>query len=181
VILNGPAGVGKTTTARLLASTAKNGVCIHGDDLRDFVVARQDGSVSTGLGYRNGASLAQNFLDAGYELVVFEYVFETARGIEEFHRAYESPAPVHFYTLWAPLEVVLERESSWSRRQQRNPLGERVEACYRKMQANLGTLGTVVPTGELEAFEVVEDLLRRCDRGEGALPAAVPEPLALAG
>lgn len=179
VILNGPAGVGKTTTARALAETVANGACIHGDELRDFIVAREDGAVSTGLGYRNGASVAQNFVDAGYELVVFEYVFETARGIEEFRQAYRSSVPVHFFTLWAPLEIVLEREASWTRRQQRQPLGERVEACYQKMQPNLGTLGSVVPTDELEVSEVVADILRRCDHHQGLLPAT--EPIALAG
>ncbi|HWI94898.1 MAG TPA: hypothetical protein VNS60_02395 [Solirubrobacterales bacterium] len=180
VILNGPAGVGKSTTARALADTVANGACIHGDDLRDFIVARQDGAVSTGLGYRNGASLAQNFVNAGYELVVFEYVFETARGIEEFRQAYQSSVPAHFFTLWAPLEVVLKREASWTRRQQRQPLGERVEACYRRMQANLGALGPVVPTGESQVSEVVADLLCRCDRREGMLPPAATESIALA-
>ena len=49
VIVNGPAGVGKTTIGRLLAARAANGVCIHGDALADFIVTRVAGSVEQGL------------------------------------------------------------------------------------------------------------------------------------
>ena len=33
VILNGPAGVGKTTVGRARAALVPNGACIHGDEL----------------------------------------------------------------------------------------------------------------------------------------------------
>lgn len=180
VIINGPAGVGKTTTARALADTAANGACVHGDYLRNFVVRRQNGAVHNGLGYRNGASLAGNFVDGGYELVVFEYVFETARGIDEFRRCYRAEAPVYFFTLWAPFDVVQHRESSWLRRRQRQPLGSRMEACYRKMEQNLEELGPVVDTADRSVADVVADLHARCERGEGELVPAGTVPLALA-
>jgi MoxR-like ATPase len=45
VLLNGPAGVGKTTVGRRLAASARNGVCVHGDDLRRFVVTREPDAV----------------------------------------------------------------------------------------------------------------------------------------
>ena len=51
VVLNGPAGVGKTSVGRRLAATARNGVCVHGDDLKRFVVAREPGTVERGLSY----------------------------------------------------------------------------------------------------------------------------------
>ena len=44
VVLNGPPAVGKTTVGRRLAATARNGVCVHGDDLKRFVVATEPGS-----------------------------------------------------------------------------------------------------------------------------------------
>ncbi len=76
VILNGPAGVGKTTVGRLLAGRVTNGVCIEGDALASFIVTRVPGAVRAGLGYENGATIAANYLRGGYELVVFEYCFE---------------------------------------------------------------------------------------------------------
>ena len=71
VIVNGPAGVGKTTTARSLAALARSAACVHGDDLRGFIV-RRDAPVATGLGYRNGATVAGNFIAGGYDLVVLD-------------------------------------------------------------------------------------------------------------
>lgn len=177
VVLNGPAGVGKTTTARALAATARNGAAIHGDSLRDFMITRRSADVRQGLGYRNGASVASNFIKAGYELVVFEYVFETPAGIDSFCEAYDADAPVHFFTLWAPLDVVVAR----ARERQRHPgLGNRVEACYRAVASSLGQLGPVVDTSEQSPPDVVADLLARCACGEGQLIPGVPDrPLAL--
>lgn len=141
VIVNGPAGVGKTTVARLLAARAANGVCIHGDALADFIVTRVDDAVEAGLGYANGATLAANYIRAGYELVVFEYVFEKPANVRRFVDTYDAAAPVSVFTLWAPLDVVVDREQT---RVGRRPLGDRVEACYGSMESNLAELGQVV-------------------------------------
>src|SRR3712207_3602106 len=62
VLVNGPPGVGKTTVGRLLAETARNGVCIHGDDLKRFVVAREEGTVEGGLASVGAAALAGIYL-----------------------------------------------------------------------------------------------------------------------
>jgi hypothetical protein len=141
VVLNGPAGVGKTTVGRLLAGRAANGVCIHGDSLADFIVGRRDGDVRLGLGYEGGGLLASNYLDAGYELVVFEYCFERPEYIERFLAAYTGSAPVSVVTLWVPLDVVsLLEENRGGRRR----LGTRVRECYETMRANLADLGVVV-------------------------------------
>jgi hypothetical protein len=75
VLLNGPAAVGKSTVGRRLAATARNGVCIHGDDVRRMVVTSEPGTVRQSLVYVGGAALADVFLEAGYELVVFEFGF----------------------------------------------------------------------------------------------------------
>jgi len=117
VILNGPAGVGKTTIGRLLAARSANGVCIHGDALSDFIVTRDDLAVELGC------------------------CFEAARHVRRFLDAYDAEAPVSMFTLWAPLGTVVERAG---RRVDRRPLGDRVEACYRSMESNLAELGEVV-------------------------------------
>jgi hypothetical protein len=65
VLLNGPAGIGKTTVGRRLAATARNGVGVHGDDLKHFLVTPDCGSVDSALSYLGGAAMADVFLDAG--------------------------------------------------------------------------------------------------------------------
>lgn len=141
VVLNGPAGVGKTTIGRRLAGTAGNGVCIHGDALKDFIVTRQDGTVDTGLAYVGGAALAEVYLRAGYDLVVFEFVFDAPGHVARFREAFTHPARLELVTLWAPLATVSEREPE---RPGRDRLGEQVRTCWQRMSDNLGRLGPIV-------------------------------------
>lgn len=176
VVLNGPAGVGKTTTARALAGSVDNGACIHGDDLRDFIVTQREGSVRGGLGYRNGATVATNFIDAGYDLVVFEYVFESPGALEHFAAAYAGEAPVHLFTLWAPLEVVRRRERA---RAGRRPLGRRLEECYRAIDEHLDELGQVIHTDSRTVDDVIAEIAVRTETSDAWIPAR--GPLALVG
>ena len=62
VILNGPAGVAKTTVGPLLAEYGPSAACIHGDDFRWYVVKRDQSRVQTGLGYKNGPTVASDLV-----------------------------------------------------------------------------------------------------------------------
>jgi chloramphenicol 3-O-phosphotransferase len=160
VLVNGPAGVGKTTVGRAMAATVRNGICIHGDDLKHFVVSRKPGTVEGGLTYVGGASLADLFLDAGYELIVFEFVFPGRRHVARFRDALRASVPVHLLTLWAPLATVTRREAG---RQNRERLGGRMAECWHELAAGLDELGAVIdaspPVDEVvrAAREVIRD------------------------
>ena len=157
ILLNGPPGVGKTTVARMLAARASNGACIHGDSLKHFVVSRVDGAVRGGLSYVNGATVAGNFIHAGYDLVVFEFIFEQPSHVDSFVSAFRAPTPVHLFTLWAPLETVLARERS---RSNREPLKDRVIACHETMTQNLAMLGVRIETAEREPAMIARTIWR---------------------
>lgn len=159
VLLNGPAGVGKTTVARRVAATARNGVCIHGDAIKDFVVQREPGNVETGLTYAAGGLLAALYIEAGYELVVFEFVFSVPGDITRFRTAMGTNTPVRSLTLWASLDTVLAREG---KRTGRDRLGSRVTECWHELHANLDRLGTVVDAERPldEVVQAVVDLAR---------------------
>ncbi len=173
ILLNGPAGVGKTTVGRALASLARNGSCIHGDCLKGFIVSRMDEVVSGGLGYVNGARVAATFIEAGYDLVVFEYVFEHPSNVDRFLASFHLPVPIHLFTLWAPLSLVMEREQA---RPDRDRLGQRVMSCYRSIERHMGQLGRIIDTGDRPAADVAAHIYQLCHEGVGVvkLPHASP-------
>jgi broad-specificity NMP kinase len=135
IVLNGPSGVGKTTVGRLLAARVRNGACVHGDALRDFVVSRVDDEVQLGLGYVNAAAVAANFVRAGYERVVVDYVFEAPRHVAQFVDAFDVDADLHVVTLWTSREALAERGGSADGRARMEPalaeLGEVVDTTGR--------------------------------------------------
>jgi chloramphenicol 3-O-phosphotransferase len=172
VLLNGPPSAGKTTTARRLAATARNGVCIHGDDLRRFIVTRDLDDVSGGLTYAAGAALADVFLDAGYQLVVLEFVFPTPRHVLRFSRALRSAVPVHLLTLWAPLAAVTARDGRRSGRDRRGR--EQVADTWHAMAANLADLGALIDASRAPD-EVAADAWRAIrDPASDITPAPAP-------
>lgn len=170
VLLNGPAGVGKTTVARRLAAGARNGACIHGDELKRFVVTREPDTVGQGLSYLGAAALTDVFLDAGYDLVLFEFVFERRLHAERFLGALRSDVAVDLLTLWASLQTVTARART---RTDRRPAGDSVEQCWRAMAANLSELGAVIDArGSVE--EVVAGAQSRIAAGTARLSLGAP-------
>jgi hypothetical protein len=156
VLLNGPAAVGKSTVGRRLAATARNGVCIHGDDVRRMVVTSEPGTVRQSLVYVGGAALADVFLEAAYELVVFEFGFPQPGHVERFRRALRSRVAVRLVTLWAPLGVTLARDRS---RPPQGRLGDAaVTASWAQLEAHLAEAGPVVDA-DAPVVQVVEAVL----------------------
>jgi gluconate kinase len=156
VLINGPAAVGKSTVGRAVAQTAHNGVCIPGDDVRRMVVTSEPGTVRRSLTYVAGAALADVFLTAGYELVVFEFGFPQPALVERFRRALRSRADVALVTLWAPLAVTLARDRS---RPPQDRLGDAaVTASWAELEAHLAEVGPVVDA-DAPVAQVVDAVL----------------------
>src|SRR3954453_21546656 len=159
VVLNGPPAGGTTTVGRRLAGAAGHRVGVHGDDRKRFVVATEPGTVAQGLSYRGGAALADVFLDAGYDMVVFEFVFGRRLNVGRFVRALRSHAAVHLLTLWAPLQTVAARDAA---RPAGERMGARVAESWHELAAHLDNQGAVIDaSGPVDA--VVTEARRRIE------------------
>jgi predicted kinase len=145
VIVNGPAGVGKSSIAPRVAARAPNGACIAGDDLKRFVVRRcEPPTVQLGLAYVGAAALTDVFLAAGYDLVVVDFVFERPRHIRRYAESLRSPVQVLALTLWAPLEVVRRR---YEQRARPGPRHGGADPSWQAIAKHLDELGAVVDAG----------------------------------
>ncbi|WP_153771180.1 AAA family ATPase [Labrenzia sp. CE80] len=141
VIINGPGGVGKTTISASLARMLPGTINISGDVIRWFAPPDVSQYLGHGSTYRAGASLATAYLGMGAPRVIFDYVFDDVEKISRFCQWLPADTRVHLFTIWAPIETVIEREAT---RDGREPLGDRTLDTYRAVERNLRSLGCTV-------------------------------------
>lgn len=159
IIINGAPGVGKTTTAQLLAQSSQNSVCIRGDDIKHWIVNRNSEELTKGLTYINGGACCRNYAQAGYELIIFEYVFTKKIHVERFIENCGMKESCFLFTLIASLETIKQREIL---RKNREPLGEAVDVAYNEIIKNKADLGTFIDNESLSPQEVCELIHMRC-------------------
>lgn len=141
VIINGPAGVGKTTISANLARMLSGTINISGDAIRWFAPVDVGQYLGHGSTYRAGASLTSAYLGMGAPRIIFEYVFDAAEKVSRFCQWLPPETPVHLFTIWAPIETIVEREAA---RDGREPLGDLTIKTYRAVERNLRSLGCTI-------------------------------------
>lgn len=161
VILNGAPGVGKSTTAKLLAKSSKNSVWVRGDDIKHWIVNRDSEDLARGLTYINGGACCQNYAKAGYQFIVFDYVFTKKNHVEQFIENSGMRDCCFLFTLIAPLQIIKQREgfpqeffsskkilvgAREALRSNRQPLGKAVDIAYNEIINNKADLGTFIDT-----------------------------------
>jgi len=112
-IVSGPAGVGKSTTAKRLVQNMKKSAYVSGDDISHMVVSGRErpweSERANDLVWKNIVALTENFVEAGYDVVVDWVAFWQdvkrytahwiAQGIE-----------VRYVILWANQDVHVRRD-----------------------------------------------------------------------
>ena len=159
IIINGAPGVGKSTVAELLAKSSQNSVCIRGDDIKHWIVNRNSEELTKGLTYINGGACCQNYAKAGYEFIVFDYVFTKKIHVERFIENCGIKESCFLFTLIAPLSTIKQREQL---RQNRERLGKAVDIAYNQIIKNKADLGTFINTEFLSPQEVCELIHMKC-------------------
>ncbi len=154
VIMNGSAGVGKTTLSRTLAKDYTSSIVIHGDDLKNFIVNHPDG-MEKRLTYKNAAILAQSYIQSGFEIVIIDFVFERPEQVTHFKSFITDDIPVHVFTLWAELPIAILREHN---RTGREALGMQVTHSHQAITKHIDQLGHKIDTSHKSIADIMHDI-----------------------
>jgi len=159
VVLTGPVGVGKTTTAwavgDALAAAGVSHAVIDMDALRWCRVSHPADRFNTALGLRNLAAVAANYRAAGVRRFVLADVVETAAMRQAYAAALAAPRVV-IARLEAPLSLLVQRLRGRER-------GDSLEWHVRRAAELAGQL----------ARDQVQDLVLDADAAPEALAAAL--------
>jgi len=110
-LITGPAGVGKSTVSRMLASSIEKSALIEGDDLYNMV---RNGYISPwkegnqlDLMWDNALYLINNFLKEGFD-VIFNYIIneDKLKLLKETFRDYD----IKFIVLLVDEETIIKRD-----------------------------------------------------------------------
>lgn len=147
VVINGPAGVGMTTVSRVLARNHPGAISIAGDALRDFAPEDVRNSLGAGSPYRRWRWRCTRCCLSGHGAtrVIFDYVFDDAEKLDLFCSGLPHETPVFVFTLWAPIDRVIDREAN---RVGRERMGHAVVRTHEAIERNLHKLGWVVSNTE---------------------------------
>jgi predicted kinase len=129
VLLRGPLAVGKTTASEKLRDLLAPCAVIGVDKLRRMTSDADLSPRRLELAKRNAALLAQEFLDAGYRVVV-ESVFEREEHLRLVRDALDEVADVRTVLLTASLETLERRDATKS-----SPNFERVEEMHDRVRS----------------------------------------------
>lgn len=158
LVINGPPGVGKSTVTAQLRTLVPGTVAISGAELRAFAPLDARAHLGGGATYRVAGALASAFMQLGAKRVLFEYEFLRASHLAYFRDALTVPAELHIFTLWAPLECVVERSGG---QPGARPSALALADSYREMARNLGQLGQIVETERRSAEQVARHIHER--------------------
>lgn len=125
-VISGPAGVGKSTTAKKLAETLEKSAYISGDDISHMVVSGREkpweSKQANDLVWKNLIALSENFLNAGYDVVIDWVAFweETNAYMDCLKKPH---LEIRYVMLWADEQVHVQRDEQ---RPAEKKMGERV-------------------------------------------------------
>lgn len=158
-IVSGPAGAGKSTTSRQLASRLEKSAYIEGDLVDRMVVGGYEmpwlSQYHTDLIWRNIVSLAQNFVQEDHDVII-DYVAFPHNAETISRRFQEQGVTVKYTILVTSEEELLKRDAE---RQPKFQMGQRcIEGLKELMQAQPSERHVLNST-ELDIAAVVDEII----------------------
>jgi len=159
VIVNGPPAAGKTMVTAELRLLLPSTVAISGDALRAFAPADVRAQLGGGATYRAAGALARAYLELGAERVIFDYPCLRAAHFRYFDEALPAGVVPKIFTLWPPLETLLEREQCSQAARGGAPSAA---DCHREMARNIAIMGEILDNGALPPALAARLIHERC-------------------
>jgi len=156
IIVNGPPAAGKTSVTAELRLLLPGTVAISGDDLRAFAPADARAHLGGGATYRVAGILCRAYLELGAPRVIFDYTCLRPAHFRYFAEALPAGQVAQVFTLWPPLEALLERESG------AQPGVGKVADCHREMAQNIAAMGEILDDRALTPALVARFIHERC-------------------
>ena len=162
VIVNGPNAAGKTSVTAALKLLLPGTVAISGDALRAFAPADIRTHLGGGATYRAAGALTRAYLELGAPRVVVDYSFLRVAHFRYFKEALPSGVLPKVFTLWPPLETLLEREHCASASASASGQRLRPADSRREMAQNLAVMGEMIDNGGLSPALAARLIHERC-------------------
>lgn len=156
IIVNGPPAAGKTSVTAELRLLLPGTVAISGDDLRAFAPPDARAHLGGGATYRVAGTLCRAYLELGAPRVIFEYTCLRPAHFRCFAEALPPGLVARIFTLWPPLETLLERERGGAR------AAGKAADCQREMAQNIAAMGEILDNGALTAASAARFIHERC-------------------
>lgn len=168
IVVNGPPGAGKSRVTAELRLLLPSSVAISGDALRAFAPVDARAHLGGGATYRAAGALARAYLELGAERVILDYLFLRAAHFRYFSEALSAGTTLNVFTLWPPLETLLERRRDTDPALSRS--GDRgapqpipgVVDCHREMSVNLASMGEILDSAQLGPALIARLIHERC-------------------
>ena len=167
IIVNGPPGAGKTCVTAELRLLLPSTIAISGDALRGFAPADVRQHLGGGATHRAAGALARAYLELGAVRVIFDYLCLRPNHFRDFTEALPTGTAFEVFTLWPPLETLLERE-----RRSLRPKPTAADS-QREMAVNLRAMGHILDDSAASAKELARLIHERCS---DAASRGAPQP-----
>ena len=158
-LITGPAGVGKSTTSKIIASSLEKSCWIEGDDIYHFV---KGGYVSPWLEgnhlklfWKNCISIMSNFINEGFD-IVFNYII-SKDNVKEIVKNFPN-AEIKFVVLLCDEKTIVERDNL---RPEDCRMGERSLILLKEMQDENFDDNYILYTSNQTETETVNEILNQ--------------------